>query len=788
MEAVTTAAVANDRRRGGALEAQLYYRNGSSNVLLASGVPGFALSVASRPRAERVTDCSECSCKVATANPASWCNVRIAGTSLCGALMIHACECVHQMAFGTTAAGPRRLSLSPSPPLTPGATPQRCARGLCERADCFCAAETEYLERKKAASHARFAAVLQVATSSPISGASPTRSGLIPKENQRGAHCKWGSLQMTAALKSGTRQEVRRSEVVASSSKTPKGEKKHGGQVQHSGRVIHSGASHGARTKAEVESKRVNSIEPTQKCLCQNEVACVCPVEAVCGAKQAWEAGFHKNVRTGGGAERTRKTNEETEHQKRDDGNKKEGGPEAGRRQNFRPPVEKTATADRWGTKMFCDIVIPSIHSSTFRISQAKQAKLKSNKEHKSEPMLVTAHAEKRAQEAETRKKQAQVDAAKDARAATATERRVAEKTQRAAEAEEKRGTEVQANREAAEAAAKMEEAAAQQQKVEEHVANKKAQEAEALMNAALKTDLEMKTEVGQVDIGKTATVLNWSNARREGELEEVLVEALMAAKEQVGHHAAMRQQSSKEDSKATTACPAPIKKLRARSSCFRCGSGSCVNFDCIADVPFDCMEDAEVGAGYQLKSKEEITAEITAEKTRKKQAQVEAAKDARAAMAEERRVAEASEAAEAAVEKTRIRMPFECMEDVGEPPFGVKKAEPTDFGFEKTSSEVQLAVPDTADTLERNQKVKAAVQTVETLTKSSVQRAAGEEEVVAGNTGSKFTAGPSSHAERWPSLSQRPSGTHRLRCARDDCPCAAGVLFRTGIGCTHRL
>ena len=369
-----------------------------------------------------------------------------------------------------------------------------------------------------------------------------------------------------------------------------------------------------------------------------------------------------------------------------------------------------------------------------------------------------------------------------------AEDRRVAEASE-AAEAAAKKAR-IMAAAAAVKAAEKTQLAAGaeERRRVEEHVANKKAQEAEALMNAALKTDQEMKTEVGQVDIGKTATVLNWSNARREGELEEVLVEALMAAKEQVGHHAAMRQQSSKEDSKATTACPAPIKKLRARSSCFRCGSGSCVNFDCIADVPFDCMEDAEVGAGYQLKSKEEITAEITAEKTRKKQAQVDAAKDARAAMAEDRRVAEASEAAEVAVEKTRIRMPFECMEDVGEPPFGVKKAEPTDFGFEKTSSEVQLAVPDTADTLERNQKVKAAVQTVETLTKSSVQRAAGEEEVVAGNTGSKFTAGPSSHAERWPSLSQRPSGTHRLRCARDDCPCAAGVLFRTGIGCTHRL
>ena len=574
--------------------------------------------------------------------------------------MIHKYACVHQMAFGSTVAGPRRLSLSPSPPLTPGATPQRCARGLCERADCFCAAETEYLERKKAASHARYAAVLH--TSSPILGASPTRSGLIPKENQRGAHCKWGSLQMTAALKAGNRQEVRRSEVVASSSKTPKVEKKHG--LQPAGRVIHSGASHGARTKAEVESKRVNSIEPTQKCLCQNEVACVCPVEAVRGAKHDWEVGFDKKVRAGGEAERTRKAKEETERQKRDDGNKREGK----------------------------------------------------------------------------------------------------------AEAEEKRRAAVQANRD---------------------VANKKAQEAEALMNAALKTDQEMKTEVGQVDIGKTATVLNWSNARREGERKKVLVEALMAAKEQVGHHAAMRQQSSKEDSKATTACPAPIKKLRARSSCFRCGSGSCVNFDCIADVPFDCMEDAEVGAGYQLKSKEEITAEITAEKTRKKQAQVEAAKGARAAMAEERRVAEASEAAEAAVEKTRISVPFDCMEDVGEPPcFGMKKVEPTDFGFEKTSSEVQLAVPDTVDTLERNQKVKAAVPvlTVETLAKPSVQRAAGEEKVAAGNTGSKFAVGPSGHAEHWPSLSQTSSGTHRLRCARHDCPCAAGVLFRTGSGCTHRL
>ena len=623
---------------------------------------------------------------------------------------------------------------------------------------------------------------------------------------------------MTAALKAGTRQEVRRSDIVAPSSKTPKIEKKHGGEVQPAGRVIHSGAPHGARKQAEVESKRVNSIEPTQKCLCQNEVACVCPVKAVCGAKQDWEVGFDEEVRTGGGAERTHKTRAETERQKRDDGNKREGEPEVGRRQNSRPSAEKinTATADRWGTKMLRDIVIPSIHPSTFRTSQAKrdllQAQLKSHREHKSEPRLVAVRAEQRAQAAQktepvstkaafeqaaqedlaelaenktsaemaaeiARMKQAQVeDAAKKAR----IERRVAE----AAESAEAAAA-------AAKAADKTQLAAGAEEKrrVEEHVANKKAQEAEALMNAALKTDLEMKTEVGQVDIGKTATVLNWSNARREGELEEVLVEALMAAKEQVGHHAAMRQQSSKEDSKATTACPAPIKKLRARSSCFRCGSGSCVNFDCIADVPFDCMEDAEVGAGYQLKSKEEITAEITAEKTRKKQAQVEAAKDARAAMAEERRVAEASEAAEAAVEKTRISVPFDCMEDVGESPcFGVKKMEPTDFGFEKTSSEVQLAVPDTADTLERNQKVKAAVQTVETLTKSSVQRAAGEEEVVAGNTGSKFTAGLSSHAERWPSLSQRPSGTHRLRCARDDCPCAAGVLFRTGIGCTHRL
>ena len=465
---------------------------------------------------------------------------------------------------------------------------------------------------------------------------------------------------MTAALKAGNRQEVRRSEVVASSSKTPKVEKKHG--LQPAGRVIHSGASHGARTKAEVESKRVNSIEPTQKCLCQNEVACVCPVEAVRGAKHDWEVGFDKKVRAGGEAERTRKAKEETERQKRDDGNKREGK----------------------------------------------------------------------------------------------------------AEAEEKRRAAVQANRD---------------------VANKKAQEAEALMIAALKTDLGMKTDVGQVDIRKTAAGLKQSNARWRGQLKEVLVEALTAAKEQVGHQAAMRLQSSWEHSKATSTYLAPVKERRARSSCFRCGSGFCVNFDCIADVPFDCMEDAEVGAGYQLKSKEEITAEITAEKTRKKQAQVEAAKDARAAMAEDRRVAEASEAAEAAVEKTRISVPFDCMEDVGEPPcFGVKKVEPTDFGFEKTSSEVQLAVPDTVDTLERNQKVKAAVQTVETLTKSSVQRAAGEEEVVAGNIGSKFTAGPSSHAERWPSLSQRPSGTHRLRCARDNCPCAAGVLFRTGIGCTHHL
>ena len=467
---------------------------------------------------------------------------------------------------------------------------------------------------------------------------------------------------MTAALKAGNRQEVRRSEVVASSSKTPKVEKKHG--LQPAGRVIHSGASHGARTKAEVESKRVNSIEPTQKCLCQNEVACVCPVEAVRGAKHDWEVGFDKKVRAGGEAERTRKAKEETERQKRDDGNKREGK----------------------------------------------------------------------------------------------------------AEAEEKRRAAVQANRD---------------------VANKKAQEAEALMIAALKTDLGMKTDVGQVDIRKTAAGLKQSNARWRGQLKEVLVEALTAAKEQVGHQAAMRLQSSWEHSKATSTYLAPVKERRARSSCFRCGSGFCVNFDCIADVPFDCMEDAEVGAGYQLKSKEEITAEITAEKTRKKQAQVDAAKDAREAMAEERRALEAAEAAEAAAEKTRIGMPFDCMEDVGEPPcFEVKKEEHTDFEFEKTSSEALFALPDTADALERIQKVKAAVPvlTVETLAKPSVQRAAGEEKVAAGNTGSKFAVGPSGHAEHWPSLSQTSSGTHRLRCARHDCPCAAGVLFRTGSGCTHRL